>query len=598
MNEANVDSSNVPYSRPSFAKRALLFVKDNVAALLIACAFVWAASTVFSRELRRAKDDAIEIRVAHWQLETGFRIAIDEMGKEFSDIYYKRTGKRVRIIQDAIPETVYGQFASTNLIGGTAPDLMATGLGLPWTIWRDYLNRYFVPLTSDVAQPNPYNVGTELEGVPLLQTYIDGGRGSYNEDLQNYMTVPLTIYAMRLFYNEDLFQQHTGLTEPPKTWAEFIQACEKIKQGKTAEGNPIVPVAMSQYHVGLWGSQLADPLTWSLLKDIDFNRDSTVSAEETFAGIRSGRISFKHPTILARFQLVDQSKPMFPDGWVAKQRDEAVFLFAQQKAVFIPTGTWDALSLQQQAYQADGTKLFTVRAMQLPAPAPNDPNFGQFALARLYDRPMPSGGFGITRQSKHREIAFEFLQYLASKDGNQRFNNTVGWIPAIRGALPPENLRGFEPNLEGIYNNFSPTLGGRSQVKWDQLLPQFNNGEKTFDQMMDEYQPYYIKEAKEDYDELRRNWKRGNLGVEMFLVSVRHDLKEQPADRKDEMLWRYVTVLVNRQIWPTFGRKTTLEMVAEATQNPTTQIRVAPYELLPEARERAKAKLRGKPVQP
>ena len=76
-----------------------------------------------------------------------------------------------RIIQEAIPDTVYRQWITTQLMGGTAPDLMEIGhYGMfPKTLWVSYYNRYFIPLTRYIVEPNPYNkdnafclVNTEL----------------------------------------------------------------------------------------------------------------------------------------------------------------------------------------------------------------------------------------------------------------------------------------------------------------------------------------------------------------------------------------------------------------------------------------------------
>ena len=75
----------------------------------------------------------------------------------------------------------------------------------------------------------------------------------------------------------------------------------------------------------------------------------------------------------------------FQTGYTGLGRDEAVFLFAQQRAVFITTGTWDVGSLHEQA-----RGVFNVGIMDFPVPSRDDPEFGQVAEGPVYERPSSS----------------------------------------------------------------------------------------------------------------------------------------------------------------------------------------------------------------
>ena len=78
-------------------------------------------------------------------------------------------------------------------------------------------------------------------------------------------------------------------------------------------------------------------------------------------------------------ELTDQ----FQTGFSGLTRDEAVFLFVQQTAVFMATGTWDARSLQE---QSDGQ--FTVGVMDFPLPDADDPVYGKFVEGPLFEQPQ------------------------------------------------------------------------------------------------------------------------------------------------------------------------------------------------------------------
>jgi ABC-type glycerol-3-phosphate transport system substrate-binding protein len=71
------------------------------------------------RRREAAAVDTVTIRIAHWQLEAGAREGLAEAAAE-----YEKLHPHVRIIQEAIPESTYGQWMSTQLMGGTAPDIV------------------------------------------------------------------------------------------------------------------------------------------------------------------------------------------------------------------------------------------------------------------------------------------------------------------------------------------------------------------------------------------------------------------------------------------------------------------------------------------
>ena len=170
-------------------KTRLQKLRANFAWLILLSAFAWSCIMVASQRIEEAKPDTITIRIGHWQLEAGIREAFDQLAAD----YRRDVNPNVVIIQDAIPETIYGQWISSQLLSGNAPDLVELGLGLPGHIWLAYKAKYFLPNNDIAGEPNPYNKGTELENVPLRMTYYDGMSSSYVQELQDYVGVPLSI---------------------------------------------------------------------------------------------------------------------------------------------------------------------------------------------------------------------------------------------------------------------------------------------------------------------------------------------------------------------------------------------------------------------
>ena len=112
----------------------------------IIAVFFWAAATIAMRRSEEAPGDAVTIRIAHWQLEGGVRDGLAEAVAE-----YTKRHPNVRIIQEAIPEATYGQWMSTQLMGGTAPDIVEAGM-VEGHLMTAFFIRYFVPLFS-IRQP-------------------------------------------------------------------------------------------------------------------------------------------------------------------------------------------------------------------------------------------------------------------------------------------------------------------------------------------------------------------------------------------------------------------------------------------------------------
>ena len=104
------------------------------------------------------------IRIAHWQLEPGYRQAMDMILEQYNALPKVKAAK-VRVIQMPVTEKVYAQWLNVHLMSGTAPDICEKGMAKMTA--GNYVARYFQPLGEYASKPNPYNAREYLpEGLP------------------------------------------------------------------------------------------------------------------------------------------------------------------------------------------------------------------------------------------------------------------------------------------------------------------------------------------------------------------------------------------------------------------------------------------------
>ena len=558
----------------------MAWLKKYYPLLAIALAVSGSLVTIALRRAEEAPPGAIVLRIGHWQLEASVRDAINIMAED-----YRKLHPNVHIVQDAIPEMVYGQWTTTQLMGGTAPDLLEVGLGvLPRHLWLQYYNRYCHTLTRYANEPNPYNEGTELEGVRLRSTIKDGMRWTYIDEMQEYVAIPLAQFGVRIFYNRDLLKKLTGLEEPPHDYRAFLDLCRNIRSQKSPEGEPYTAIAASKYHLGMWESYMLDGVTYPAIRKADFNRDGVLGGDESYVATRAGLLSLDFPAYRARFSMLAELTEQFQTGFAGLTRDEAVFQFVQQQAVFMATGTWDARGLQEQS----GGQ-FTVGVMDFPRPGPDDPQYGALVEGPLFVQPYVGFAFAITHTSPHFEQALDFLRFMASKKQNEKLNRIIGWMPSVKGSELDPMLKAFEPHLEGVIKAFNPDLGGETWLKWMQLYSLYQVNQISFEELRAQYEPFYKERGYQDFMEQQRDWRRGMHLDEEMLAGLRASALLASGEASESSWVKYRSLTGLRQVTPELLRSRQMHLIEHGPRDAS----VGPYDYSPAVLEKIRSRLRA-----
>jgi len=418
-----------------------LGLTNIVAIAVLAVCFGAAALHVYDAD-QHVDADAVKLHVVHWQLEAGFREAFDAVARDFERMYEAQTGRRVRLVQNALTERVYKQFVQTQGMGGTLPDLVQLGRDEEGSV-----PRFFLSNTEHVRQPNPYNAGTDLEGVPWMDTYLDGMIGSVEKSDLEYYGAPSSTLSTRLFYNKRILRQALGIDAPPASYRGFLAACEELRRWAAATGRGgFVPIAASRYQAGVFEGAKASTLLRFMLRH-DYDHDGVFGEnDELLFAFAGGEFDYRDPAIRADALTVAHITRHFPSGFMAMDRMESQFRFTQGESAFCASGSWDANSFTSQVD-------FPMGIIDFPRPGRDDPEFGEYVTGRVSEaNAIAVFRLAISRRTPHPETALAFLQYLTSQKVNERFNLLSRWPPAIRGARPHPLMEPFVRNPDGFWS--------------------------------------------------------------------------------------------------------------------------------------------------
>lgn len=415
--------------------------------LLGLCFFI-SLGRVVTRTKQADDPDHIKIRFAHWQLEGSVREAFDAIVRD-----YEKLHPNVQIEQMAIPEKIGKNWARTQLVGGMAPDFIQLG-GVMGTD-DEILARYFQPLGSEVDQPNPYNAGTELAGVPWRETFIDGlsSTPNYSAALLDYFGVPSSMFTLRMYYNRDLWKVVLGDTPTPGHFEDFVEICQRTSEYRFPGGGRLLPIAGSKYNAPYVMNALFSSQTQKMRISLDSSHSLAFGESGLALSYLDHNWSWDTPAVQSGLELMARAGKHMQAGFLSLGRDDALFYFAQQRALMISTGSWDASSLRVQVP-------FEMGVFRIPLPSPDDPKYGEFVEGQTSEAGVETGvSFGITKGSQHPEVALDFLQFLTSRSSNEKFSKLSGWLPAVVGVPLEKNIAPFEPITEGYPTGFVPDLG-------------------------------------------------------------------------------------------------------------------------------------------
>jgi raffinose/stachyose/melibiose transport system substrate-binding protein len=392
----------------------------------------------------------VTVRICHWQLEGGVREAFDAIARA-----YEARHPGVRVVQMPVPGRVYATWLKTRQVGGDLPDLVQLGAADDET-----LASHFTPLTAWVEQPNPYQVGTPLEGRPWREGFLDGLAGANGmATLQEPYSVAYSAHTTRLYVNRDLYRRITGCDAPPADLAALVAVCGQAEAWARRTGVHLTPIAGSRFTANVLLEQLFRSQTQRRGLELDELRVLRAPGRPGDL-LLDGRLTADEPAVRSGFAAMREAARFMQTGFLGYDRDEAIFHFVTGRALFIATGSWDYGSIVSQAP-------FAVSVLPTPLPSPGDPRFGAGVLgATAESADRISGNLHLSARCRHPEVAVDVLRFLTSTEGNRLFVAASRWMPGIVGVEPHPDTVAFRPVQEGYPAGFAfaPLMWGAGEV--------------------------------------------------------------------------------------------------------------------------------------
>jgi raffinose/stachyose/melibiose transport system substrate-binding protein len=470
------------------------------------------------------------ITIAHWQLEEGYREGFDKIIAEFEAMKAAK-GEKVRVIQSTVPFQGCGQWAMTQLVAGKPADVFE----LPWP--SNVRNRYFTPLSSYVAKPNPFNAGTPMAGVPWKDTFVDGMELALDGTYAEYFGVGMNYHTIRLFANMELIEKATGSRNLPTDVSEWLAICKAVEEYGKREGKPVVPIGVRGFdNVTLWIllSQYMGELNGQLNDHANLFCGPEAHIADIMAALKDGTLT--RDRLLAPIEVVHQLGRFFGKGYEAVDLEQTKFLFFSGNVAFFPEGTWNAYSMIKNSP-------FEVEVVPIPPVGLKHP-LSMYYAGRLSEMGVSvSGLFGIPKATRHPELALEFLQWMTSWKWNQVAMKEARWPPGVR-----------EAELDGVLAKFKPLEDGANMPVRLPYVIDYSWGSKTVRRMSDNLNAIIHNDVAEDkaqfwkgflntravlhesaqetLDTLPRNaMNRELMRAQFSLGLMRSDLSEAEADK-------------------------------------------------------------------
>jgi len=377
-------------------KRITVLLVIAIASLIaVSCGPAPAAAPTKAPEPTKAAEapkPAAEVTIVHWQHHHEARApVVQELAKEFMD---KNPG--VKINFESIPYDAYFDKLITALSTKTGPDVFQISMEMAEQL-----------INAGTIAPVPESVMTakQIEDAFLpaaVERFKSGGK---------YYGLPTDVQTLILFINVDLLKECGGdPAKPPATWEELKAQAQKCTK-RDASGAITQAGLDTRYRWAVFTqamySFIDGPVVDAANRKAMYDNEQGLAAWKLVAELMTGPNAVDSPEFLT-----GQRK------------------FEQGKAVFYINHPVTRGRLEREA------KNITWIAAPPPVPAGKKPV-----------TPLHVWAYVVNAESKNKELAWKWVQFLTNKDAQLKWNKAAGDLPSLKELVTDPTLA-FDANAK------------------------------------------------------------------------------------------------------------------------------------------------------
>lgn len=341
-----------------------------------------------------------------------------------------------------------------------------------------YKNGWIVDILPYLDQVSPYTNKPWRES--FLPGLIESAIDNTDADNPHLYGIPNQVVTVNLYYNKDIFAK-IGVTEPPATISEFLEAAKKAKEAG------YVPFSIQNsmdWNIGWFAGDLFGYLWKSREAELDLNQSGKVELNEWAIAVMEDKVTADAPELKEYLRFIGDLVPYLNEGFNSASW-EFEGIFNEGKSAMTLNGSW-----YPNQHKEGG---FPVNYGVAPIPY-LDKAYSQYGGDTRYKYKIGSTpSFAISRNAEKNKAdaaALNFLQYMSAPDGGAKvLAEDLNLIPVVQGVEVPDILEpimasfGTEDKLDFLANEFTP----EQKDKWFKNLQDYMAGRIKADKFLAEY---------------------------------------------------------------------------------------------------------------
>jgi multiple sugar transport system substrate-binding protein len=291
---------------------------------------------------------------------------------------YTQTNKGISVRFVKKDPATYEQELLEALATGTGPDIIS--------IHNDWLPRHHEKLS-----PMPQSMMSEKV---YRETFLEVASDDFIREGRIY-AIPLSVDVLALYYNKDLLHS-AGISQPPKTWTEMIDAVKQVTQmDKSGEFSPSALAMGASSNV----NRAVDIVSLLMLQNGTKIYDQSTGRYTLDSMYREGGQSFSPGTEALKYytQFTNPGKTVYT--WNSRSNN-SIDAFSQNKLAMMLSYYY----MQERILSKAPNLNWGVAFVPQPDLAGIKVNFANY------------WGEAVAKSSKNQDVAWDFLRFLGQKE--------------------------------------------------------------------------------------------------------------------------------------------------------------------------------------